>query len=183
MRDHKLSIPAGSYVEVFSRGNLCRVKSSPVTLLVETLDSETFVELGEGQAVRVADFTGLRVTNESAAAVVVVLVVGYGSFEDQALSGTVAARIEQGQEISQGAPVAVGTIAGAVIAAAANRRAFHVRNAGAQTVYMGGPGVTPANAAIVLEPGDELREAAGASAEWYAVTQAGASALAVLVIE
>lgn len=44
------------------------------------------------------------------------------------------------------------------------------KNAGASVVYLGGAGLTAANAAVSVEPGKMWVEEAGAAARWYALS-------------
>lgn len=73
------------------------------------------------------------------------------------------------------APVSAGLAAVALVADATLRR-LRVRNGHATaTIAIGGAGITLANAAIVLAPGDIWNEADAAGAAWYVVSDTAAT--------
>jgi hypothetical protein len=89
----------------------------------------------------------------------------------------------QGATITDETPIPVpaytsGTPNQVVLLAAGARRANRVFNTtgSAGNLYIGGPGVTPTNAAIALAPGDLWNETDAPQLEWYATSDTGATA-------
>lgn len=78
----------------------------------------------------------------------------------------------QAQAVTDPAPVAVAAAAGVIVAASAARRGLRIKNAGGNPVAIGGAGVTFANAAIVLQPGETWNETEAPGAAWYSICAA-----------
>lgn len=72
-----------------------------------------------------------------------------------------------------GAPVAIGAAAAALVPANAARRGLRVTNTGADPVAIGAPGITWASRCIVLQPGDTWVEDRAANLAWSAVCDVG----------
>ena len=87
--------------------------------------------------------------------------------------------ILQAAAITENAPVAAPAFTGgspnqvALLAVSAGRRRVAFRNAGTGLAYIGGAGVTPTNAVIVLNPGDVWNDNDGAPAAWYGTSDTG----------
>jgi hypothetical protein len=77
------------------------------------------------------------------------------------------------------APVTVTTAATLIVAGEATRRLLTLRNTGTDVLYIGGPGVTVANAAYEIQPGDMLEFSAPASAV-YGIVPTTAGPVAIL---
>ncbi|MBN3734642.1 hypothetical protein [Burkholderia sp. Tr-20390] len=89
----------------------------------------------------------------------------------------------QATSVTDAAPVAVAAFTSGSpnqvhIRAAGACRALRIANPIASTgkLYVGGSGVTPTNAAIVLQPGDMWNETDAPQIDWYATSDTGATA-------
>lgn len=96
--------------------------------------------------------------------------------------GSIAVSEQQYTTLAHSAALNVGTTATPVVAAKAGRGGLRVFNASVNTIYLGGAGVTAANAAIRLDPFGYMDETQAASAAWYAVASAAASELRVMEV-
>jgi hypothetical protein len=77
---------------------------------------------------------------------------------------------------ANGAPIACGAAAVAILAANANRLEYRATNNGADPVAIGAPGITWANRALILAPGDTWIETKGAALAWEAICDAAKTA-------
>ena len=113
-------------------------------------------------------------------------IFGVSSYEGgyNVASGSVTVTaIASGTSLAPISPVTVDTTVDLICAASASRRAIHFCNkSGVESVYLGGSGVTVANAAIILAPGEEYRETDGAAAAWYGITNATSAVVNALEI-
>ena len=76
------------------------------------------------------------------------------------------------QTVANVAPVAVTAVAGVLLAAAATRRGFRVKNVGANPVAIGGAGLTFAAAAVLIQPGETWNENEAPAAAWSCICDA-----------
>lgn len=165
MKEIEFTLAAGQATEVHATGDFFRVQSAPEKLIVSDEAGNVRLEMRQGNAARVNRFKTLRVENPEAGAQTVRLMVGFGAFEDQRISGVVS--ISQGAAITDGAPITVGTTAVQIAAASATRRGLRVRNSGTEPVSLGSAGVSQGGA-VYLEPGAIWIERDAAAADWYA---------------
>lgn len=84
--------------------------------------------------------------------------------------------------ITDAAPVSVGTAATLLCAAAASRRGVRLTNAGTDVVYLGSSGVTTANGAISIAPGQTYFEDRAAAAAWYGISATAGQSVRVQTI-
>ncbi|RQT41938.1 hypothetical protein [Burkholderia cepacia] len=126
--------------------------------------------------------TNVGINNTSANPVPVSLISEPGAPVPVTISGQpVSVTPTQAATIAENAPVTVAAFNSSSpnevqIVAAGARRAVRVRNAGTALLYVGGSGVTPTNAVIVLNPGDVWAETDVPSAALYATSDAGSTA-------
>jgi hypothetical protein len=85
--------------------------------------------------------------------------------------------------IEHPAPVVVGLAAAALVADATLRKLIIKNGHASATVAIGGAGVTLANAAILLEPGDIWVETDAAGAAWYAISDTAATSVQVMGVK
>lgn len=109
---------------------------------------------------------------------------GYGGYDrtvgSVAISGGVS--IVRGATLGHAANANVGLSAGQVLSALAGTKAAYFRADAANTapIYLGGSGVTTANAVIRLNPGDVYIDDTIAEAQWWAISTAAAQTLNVM---
>lgn len=148
------------------------------------------VDIGGGTVTVTADNVGIN--NTSANPVPVSLVSepgapvqinGTGSGGTVPVTGTVSVTPTQAATVTDAAPLAVaaftsGTPNQVHIRAAGACRALRIGNPLTSTgrLYVGGAGVTPTNAVIVLQPGDLWSETDAPQLDWYATSDTGATA-------
>jgi hypothetical protein len=72
--------------------------------------------------------------------------------------------------VTDAAPVTVGVAATLIAAASAGRRALRITNRGTDLVYLGSSGVTLANGAIAIGPGETYHEELAAAVAWYGIS-------------
>lgn len=154
--------------------------STTVTQVVDFIITEGEIEIAFNEDESI-------IGNTDAKAVPVRTVVGQPL--EVLFAGTVApvlgsVTIIQATTVTNVEPVAVTAVAGVLVAAAAGRRGLRVRNVGANAVAIGGAGVTFANAAVVIQPGETWNENEAAPAAWSAICDAAlASTLNVQTIQ
>jgi len=158
-------------------------------------DGQSEIRLKPGQSV---NFTGESSTwyihaDDPTATVTGFIIVGDGSFHDSAINATIAGAVTvtntvngqvtnnnagavpvQKQALSTITDEAIVTInngAAQALISDATQRILRIRNGHATAMlYIGSSGVTAANAAIVLAPGDLWIEEEAAGAAWYATS-------------
>lgn len=182
MRIFDANLPAGQEVVFYVEGRYFRVLNvaEPVTVAMPSIGIDTTAIEGIGWHTS-RTFDHVRIT--SAKAQRIIFAIHDQPVDDSRASGEVRARILRATAVANVGSVTVSATAKQVVAAKASRSMLHIRNAGAEDVYLGGPGVTVGAGAILLEPGEELRETDAAAAAWYAVTPGGSGTLAVLEAE
>ena len=137
--------------------------------------------------------TAGKVTNTNAEAVPVVQKTGtsfavvLGNTDAQAVpvvqkTGTVFT-VEQATEVdtrsylatvvANEAPVPVTAVAAVFLPASATRRGFRVKNVLESPIAIGGAGLTFANAAVLIQPGETWLESEAPGAAWSAICDAG----------
>lgn len=180
MRPYTVKIPAGdSYPLRIGRGDYIRVNESAQAIRFENPQNGENVELQEGDDANLSRFEELRLSHKAAGEIEAVIYIGNGTRAGSSrVGGDVGIKQATGPVLSG---AAVSDVAAEIMASDATRRLLHVRNKGPQPAYIGPAGVTPATAAIVLEPGEELRETDAAPAAWYAVADTGATTTLALM--
>lgn len=181
MKPYTLPVPAGVEEEYAVEGTFVRLDdTSAINVTVRDRATDYTAVLKPGDAVIFPQkFMRLSVSHEEVTEQLVTLDIGRGQLVSSRIAGSVT--FVQGSVLSNSAPVAVGSAAAIAVAAAdSSRRALHLMNRGTAVVYLGGAGVTAANAAIELQPGEEWREEVAAAAAWYAITASGASSVTVM---
>lgn len=91
----------------------------------------------------------------------------------QKVGAEFATRQYMAATVTNVAPAPVTAAASVFLAAAAARRGFRVKNVGANAVAIGGAGLTFANAAVLIQPGETWNESEAACAAWSAICDAG----------
>lgn len=79
----------------------------------------------------------------------------------------------QAQAVVNVAPVAVSAVASVFLAYLATRRGFRIRNTGENAIAIGGAGLTFANAAVLIQPGETWNENEAPAAAWSCICDAG----------
>lgn len=139
------------------------------------------VVLNPGESVTFPQvFSSIRVRNSDAVvAIVGILLIGQGQYVNNRISGDVT--LTQGTTITNVAEKTVGVAEGVVAAASTGRRAlrFWAPATNTGTIYLGATGITTANGAVRLLPGETRDEETAAPAAWYAISDVAAQALRV----
>jgi hypothetical protein len=117
--------------------------------------------------------TGVEITNTDAEAVPVKLISSVDTDELPVKTKALATLVHQ-------AAVAVGVAATALISDATLRKLVIRNDHATAKIALGGAGVTLANGAIVLLPGDIWREEDAAGAAWYAVSETAGTNVQVM---
>lgn len=121
------------------------------------------------------------------------IVIGSGEFEDSNLtlgassvlnSAALPMQRQALSTITHFAPVVINTGAAQALVSDATQRTLRIRNASASaTVYLGGPAVTAANAAIVLAPGALWIEEEAPGAAWFATSDTAGASVAIMGVK
>lgn len=157
--------------------------SAPVDCTVALFLSKNDVSLGfaDGSLVNVSgqvsisNTSAARVPVDVAGGVVNVTATNVGINNDN--TSAVPTKLKTLGTIVNNPAQVVDTVAALLVSETTFER-LHIRNASdTQNIALGGSGVTFANAAVILAPGDSMIEDQAAGAAWYAVAdQAGAAA-------
>jgi hypothetical protein len=136
-------------------------------------DASTIIGNDDGQAVPIRIPQGTRLPVDLAGGTVNV------NASNVAINNTDATAVPVRQQalktVVDHDPTSIGTVAKLLVNEPTFRR-LYIRNAHATAVVaLGGPAVTMANAAIVLQPGDTWNEDAAAGAAWYVVSDTAAT--------
>lgn len=135
-----------------------------------------FVNVAGG--VSITNDQGSRVPVDLAGGVVNVNATNVGINNDD--ENAVPVRTQALSTIVDGAPVQVNSGQALMIVSDPTLRRLRIRNASdSARVALGGPGVTLAGAAIVLQPGDIWMEDDAPGAAWYAVSDTNGAAVCV----
>jgi len=94
MREYSLAVQPGQTHRINIKGDYFRVRDAdaPVTVEAESRDGLLLASarFGSGQGVRTAgEFYRLRITNDTAGAVAVIIIVGFGQYENDQAAGMV----------------------------------------------------------------------------------------------
>ncbi|MES2163353.1 MAG: hypothetical protein V4476_19540 [Pseudomonadota bacterium] len=191
MQSNKFTIPAGGSVSLPVTGRGFWFESGTSTtantyIIVKPTTGGTEIRLRPGQNVNaIGDQAFWTITAEDQAAVINgYCIIGNGDFQDNNTSNLVTINASaipnafalpvQKQALStitNFAPVTINTGAAQALVSDATQRVMRFRNGHATaTLYLGGPGVTAANAAVVLAPGDLFIEEEAAGAAWFATS-------------
>lgn len=160
------------------------ILTSAVDAVVAVFLSTSDVQLGWADGAAVSIPAGVKITNITAEAVPVEIVtpITLTATSVDVNNTNEAAIPTQSQKlttITNFAPVSVGVVA-AVLVSDATQKRLRIRNAHATaTVAIGGLGVTLANAAIQLLPGDIWLETDAAGAAWYAISDTAATSVQI----
>ncbi len=144
--------------------------TSTVNCVVQFVISDGMVdfETTDGATVLIGNSVAIPVSNDRGSP-------GNPIYVNSAIAGAPAAGA-----VVNDAPVAMtNTGATQIVAANANRLSLRMTNTGAVPVALGALGITWANGAIILQPGDTWIEERAANLAWYGITQAAASTIAV----
>lgn len=136
-------------------------------------------------------FDGIEITASGAGQIKFALSDGTGTYDRTVASvsvssgsiavsgGTINASQLQAGTLTNNAPSVVGTTAAQVLAASAAAQGVYFRAAdnNTDTIYLGGAGVTAANAVIRLRAGDMFIDDTSAAAAWYAISGSATQSL------
>lgn len=169
----RLTLQAGVGVEFNEQGDFFRVMKMPQQDLVvifyrmgaEVARAEN---VGSGFAEKAPQgFDKIRLSSAIGGVLDFVTRLGSEVRYDTPPNGAVV--ITQGTAVSQAA-VVVGVAAVMLASANGDRKSVRVFNNGAADIYLGSGGVTTANGAVRLKPGDVWVEDDGAAAAWYGIS-------------
>lgn len=160
--------------------------TSTVDTVLGVFLSNSDVQLGFVSGGAVAIPGGVSVTNDAAHPVNVTFtqqVVPLGSVKVsnldaeavpvvQKIGAEFKVRSYQAQAVANVAPAAVTAVASVFLALDATRRGFRIKNNGANPVAIGGAGLTFANAAVLIQPGETWNENEAAGAAWSCICDA-----------
>lgn len=91
MRPYLIKIKPDSTEEIAVTGRYIRVDDSAVPVVIETRDGQNKVTLSEGNAVKVAPFSGVRISHESASEQIIRLYISdQGEIESSNIAGLVS---------------------------------------------------------------------------------------------
>lgn len=190
MQSNRLNITAGNTVTLPVTGNgfWYESGSSSTTnpyIIVKPSTGGAEIRLKPGQSVtRLQNQAFWLVTAEDPTAVITgYAIIGDGGFNDDNTANSVIANATampvQKQALSTltaFAPVSINTGAAQALVSDPTQRMLRFRNGHATAkLYLGGLGVTIANAVIVLGPGDMWIEDEAAGAAWYAISDTAAT--------
>lgn len=91
------------------------------------------------------------------------------------LAGESPVRTYLAAAVTNAAAVNVTAAIGVLLAAVSARRSIRLRNVGASAIAIGGAGLTYANAAVIIQPGETWIESDAPGAAWYCICDAGLS--------
>lgn len=91
--------------------------------------------------------------------------------------------VQQAATITDKVPVSIGVAATAIVAADATRKGLRLTNAGSFDIYIGGAGVTTANGAIKIQPGQTWIEDQASVAAWYGISGTAGQSLRIQEIK
>lgn len=94
------------------------------------------------------------------------------------INGTVAG-LPAALAIVNDTPIAASATIASVVAANANRVSLRMKNTGTVDIALGAAGLTWANGAVIVSPGDIWIEERAANLAWYCITASAAGTLAV----
>lgn len=182
-RDYKIRLLAGEEDQISQPGNYVKVinGTQPLRVIIDGQEGAS-VTLSQGRSLGPTrePFHEVRLLNESGVTVEATVVVGTAEIQDNAVTGSVS--IEQGNAITDAAPVVVGVAAAALVAAGSGRKSLRFKNDGASTVYLGGAGVTVVNSPVQIAPGQVWIEDDAADAAWYGISASAGQSVRVQVV-
>ena len=100
---------------------------------------------------------------------------GAGATFAVSLAGESPVRNYLAAAVTNTAAVNVTAAVSVLLAAAPARRSIRLRNVGASAIAIGGAGLTYANAAVIIQPGETWIESDAPGAAWYCICDAGLS--------
>ncbi len=117
-------------------------------------------------------FDEVEIVSAAAQTVTVAMTNGRGGYDKPAssLALTGGVYLAQSSTIVDLAPVTVNTSAVIIAAASGSRRQVRIKNDGTDAIYIGSSGVTTANGAAKIQPGQLWVEDAAAAANIYAIS-------------
>lgn len=161
------------------------ILQTAVDAVVGLFLSDTDVNLGFSDGSQVNVLGSVNITNDLSARVPVDLAGGVVNVtaDNVGISNNDAAAVPMRAQalltIVEGAPVAVGLVATSLSNDATLRKVRFRNDHASAVVGIGGAGVTLANAAIKLQPGDMWEEDSAAGAHWYAISDTAATPVQV----
>jgi hypothetical protein len=207
MQSYPLVLSAAAPTAVFQADADLFVYESAMTAIggdshiIVKPESGSEIALKPGQRVRVAPSDRAKTwyvrSADGVTAITGTIVLGSGSFEDSNTSNLVtlsassvlnsAALPVQKQALAtltQFAPVTINAGAAQALVSDATQRSLRIRNASlGANLYIGGAGVTVANAAIVLAPGGLWIEEEAPGAAWFATSDAAGTSVAIMGVK
>lgn len=166
-----LSNPAGATVDVELLRNGA-TKSKSVGMVAGYWDKPDRGFDQGGQTSDAFAFDAVKLT--SATGQTVQVAIGTGDAGLDIVNGAINATAILATVVTDDAPVNVGVAATALLASSAGRRRAIFYNAGTAIVYLGGAGVTVANGAIQIAPGQAWIETDAPGAAWYGISGSAA---------
>lgn len=100
---------------------------------------------------------------------------GVGATFPVSLAGESPVRTYLAAAVTNAAAVNVTAAVGVLLAAAPARRSIRLRNVGASAIAIGANGLTFANAAVIIQPGETWIESDAPGAAWYCICDTGLS--------
>ena len=145
-------------------------------------DAETIIGNEDAQAIPIRAKAGERIPVEIGGSTVEVTADNVGINNDNA--NAIPVQQQALGTIVHKVPVVINTGAAQALVSDATLKRLVVRNASASaTIAIGGAGVTLANAAIVLAPGDMWAEPDAAGAAWYATSDTNGADVRVMGVK
>jgi hypothetical protein len=199
------SAVAGQVVFIITRGDI-EIQLSQVNTLVTNTDAlavpvrtpdgtRLAVDIGGGTVSVTADNVGINNTPANPVPVSIIsepgapfavngtVNIGNAAGAPVPVAGNVTVTPSQAATVTDAAALAVAAYNGASpnqvhIRTAGACRALRIGNPLTSTgkLYIGGAGITPSNAVIVLQPGDLWNETDAPQLDWYATSDTGATA-------
>ncbi len=167
MRQHTIIVPPGEAGFVLAVGDYVRIKSASVPVKILSEESNEYVELDQGDAVKLTKFSRLRITHGDVAEQTFVLMVGNGTYADSSKVGgsvvvsSVASVVKVDTEakvFAHTVPAAVTPVAAQIIGVLAGRKFLMIQNKDAVgTIWFRfGSSVVTASNGVRLGPGETI---------------------------
>lgn len=125
-------------------------------------------------------FDRISITSGSVQAVKMAVTDGTGGYDR--LTVDIASNSSAPGNVTESAPVAVATAATLIVALDVSRKGLRIYNAGTDTVYLGGAGITTANACVRIAPGQTILENEAPAAAWYGLAASATQEVRVQVL-
>lgn len=180
------AIDAGKTWQLQTGGNYFRLVSCPdpvdVKFFKASAEVASAVQMDTGFWLKPSGgFDRVEITSATGQTVKIMIIDGDGGYDhfNVDLTGSAVIAIKQAATVNDIAPVNIGIAATAIVAADATRQGLRLTNAGTVDIFIGSAGVTVANGAVKIAPGQTWVEDDAAPAAWYGIASIAAQSLKI----